>query len=83
MAESASSIRSLTKNQITVRAIGIRELAPKQAAMLFSPMSVLKRITDSSQTSRQVRKVPISDIDYPVRQRLLEKFQLKLTGEYL
>src|SRR5258708_5696224 len=35
----------------------IRELAPKQAAMLFSLMSALKRITDSSQTSRQVTTI--------------------------
>jgi hypothetical protein len=45
----------------------------EQAAMIISPMSALKRITDSSRTSRRVRKVPIGDIvgrlfDHP-RQR--------------
>jgi hypothetical protein len=32
---------------------------PEQAAMFISPMSALERITDSSQSSRRVRKVPI------------------------
>ncbi len=30
--------------------------------MLLSPMSALKRMTDSSQTLRQVRKVPIPEV---------------------
>src|ERR1700738_582616 len=34
---------------------------PEQAAMFISPMSALERITDSSQSSRRVRKVPPSD----------------------
>jgi len=34
----------------------------EQPAMLLSPMSALQRITDSSQTSSWVRKVPIPDL---------------------
>jgi hypothetical protein len=34
----------------------------EQAAVFISPMSALQRITDSSRTSRQVRKVPLSEV---------------------
>src|SRR3979411_2660854 len=49
-------LRGLVRGRHRAPAIELHYL--EQAAMLLSPKSALERITDSSQTSRQVRKGP-------------------------